>query len=169
MWHILCQNKTLLRKVLPLHFWPKQCTELSPDSQINSFCKTIFFSELSIPQKAFPPILMTFTILFFHVVSNQRQLCKNKTLLYFIAMQAVPHPTTFSCQIQATEIFRDMKFLQKEEMPSPQSHRANGKAKESSCVATICLNHKVPLRGRDLFLQFPDLEQKHHHRGYCEE
>lgn len=113
-------------------------------------------------------MLMTFTILFFYVVSNQRQLSKNKTLLSFIAMQAIPHPTTFSCQIQATEIFRDIKLLQKEEMPSPQSHGANGKAKESSCVAALCLNHKTSLRGRDLFLQFPDLEQKHHHRGYSQ-
>lgn len=84
-------EKPFLEKVLHLHFYPKQFTELNLDSQIILFCKTVFFSEFSIPQKAFPPMLMTSTTFFFDVVNNKRQLNKNKTLLYFTATQVIPH------------------------------------------------------------------------------
>lgn len=40
----------------------------------------VFFSELSIPQKAFPPLLMTSNIFLVDVVSNKRRLSENKTL-----------------------------------------------------------------------------------------
>lgn len=91
MRHILfwaCQSKTFPEKFLPLRFWPKQFTELR---QVPKFLSIqLFFSELTIPQKAFPPLLMESTIFFFDVANNKRRLSENKTLLYHYTSSSTP-------------------------------------------------------------------------------
>lgn len=112
-------------------------------------------------------MVMTSTIFFFDVVSNKRQLSKDKTLLYHYTSDSTPD---HFFMIQAPQTFRDMKFLQRERKLLAYSHAEPMARQKRSLELQPCLNHKTPLKGKDLLLQFPDLQQKqHHHRGYYKE
>lgn len=136
-----------LKKFSVFIFLRKIIQWTQPRHTNNFILQNYIFHWIRIPQKASPLMLITSTTFFFDAVNNKRQQNKNKTLLYCYTSDSIPN---FSCHKQASQTFRDMKLLQREEITCLQSHQANGKAKVVPSITTL-LEPQITL-GRKRFI-----------------